>query len=465
MRVLFLFMMSLVMMAGAVMAQPEVQVGKIDPIQIIWGPQTIYAEISSMVDYPKFISASVRIAFTGRYLNPKRVYRSNFVLEPSVTVAMPIKLEIPPNFGEAKITIELYDVIDTLDPYFADQKITEQHSRLLFTVPDELFGYMQERITMPPFTDNSPLFDSEVDRLAFLMMREGKRLPEIASLTKIDSAYLSQLTWKWKYYQFLAIARADSSLRPAFPFITLPEAGEIKPIADKLAEQLAAQIERNMGGFVKVRDSLIAAGSLTRDSNNVLHGGTVLYKPYPVVNALLLWYSLGRGFISGSGVIDFYQETEPCNTLISAWMYAVVGGEHFNGHQHASFSVQYGNPVIQFADTIPVIRCPEQYPYLDRLQPSEWTYTPTGGPEFFAFDTTLIHPALKALGRDTDKMLQTAYADLRTVVEKYEPGAFVAGVRWWFWNLVSTRTNEILLDKKVITRYGNGHYRLEVIKL
>jgi hypothetical protein len=447
------------------MAQPDIQVGKIDPIKVIWGPQTVYAQVTNTVDYPKLLSACVRINFNGRYLHPKRAYRTNFFIEPQVTVSMPIKLEIPPNFGEANVTLEIYDVVDTLDPFFPEQKLTEERSRLLFAVPDELFSYMQERIAMPPMTDNSPLFDTEVARLAFLLFREGKDDREIARLTKIDTIYLRQIIWKWKYYEFLAVAKQDSSLRPSFPIITITEAEELKPLADKITTQLTALIQKNLKAYGKVRDSLVASGSLTKDSNNVLHGGTILYHPYPVVTALLLWYSLGRGFISGAGGLDFYRETDPCNAHVLPFMYAVQGGNHFNGHQYASFSIQQGLPLVLFADTIPEIRCPEFSPFVDRLQPGDWSYGEHSGPEFFVLDTGLVHPALRALSKGSDKIVQTAFDSLRTTVERYESGSFVPGVCWWFWNLVSTQTTEQLIEKGTLKRYGNGHYRLEVVKI
>ncbi|MBK7143554.1 MAG: hypothetical protein IPH75_15935 [bacterium] len=445
-------------------AQPDVQVGKIDPIKVIWGPQIIYAEVTSSVDYPKFLSASVHIQFNGRYLHPKRAYRTNFLLEPAGTVAMPINLEIPPNFGEANITVELYDVVDTLDPYFPDQKLTEQRSRLVFAVPDELFSYMQERITMPPFADNSPLFDTEVARLAFLLFREGKEDREIARMAKIDSVYLRQIIWKWKYYNFLLETAQDTTLRPTFPIISTAEAEELKPVADKLSEKLSSLIQKNMKGYLKVRDSLVAAGKVNEGDNNVLNPGTLINRPYPMVTAMMLWYSLGRGFIAGTQGIDFYNDTDPCNVHIPLWMYAVRGGDLFNGYQYASFSIDQGSPLVVFADTIPVVKCPELYPYIDRLQPNDWQYAPDGGPEFCALDTSLAHPVLRALSVGTDKILQPAYGELQRIVEKHEPGSFVPGVRWWFWNLVATRTTEILVKNGTITRFGNGHYRMEVIK-
>jgi hypothetical protein len=445
-------------------AQSEVQVGTIDPIKVVWGPQTIYAQITSAVDYPKFISAHVRIEFTGRYLNPKRAYRTNFLLEPGVMVSMPIKFEIPPNWGEAQISLEIYDVVDTLDDYFPDQKIAEEHSRLVFHVPEAMFSYLQERISMPPFTENSPLFDTELARLAFVMFRSGKDDRAIAELTKIDTIYLRQLMWKWKYYSFLIHARPDSALRPTFPIITTAEAEAVRPIAIKTANELAAMIQKNVKGYQKVVDSLRASGSLPNDSNMVLHGGTVLYQQYPVVTALLLWYHLGRGFVGGTYPLDIYRETDPCNTHIPLWMVAVQGGDLFNGHHFINFSVSTGKPIIEFADSIPEIRCPEVSPYADRLQGGEWVYAEADAPEFFTFDTTLVHPALRALSAGSEKILQPAYDSLRTIAERFEANSFVPGVNFWFWNLVATRTVDELTAKGVIRRRGNGHYRIESLQ-
>ncbi len=464
MRLVAISLLFVTLLCSPTMAQSDVQVGTIDPMQVLWGPQTIYAQVTSSADYPKFISTQIRIEFTGRYLNPKRSYRSNFVLEPGVTVAMPINFEIPPNWGDAKIDLLMYDVIDTLDVYLPEQKIAEEHSRLTFHLPPELYDYFQERITMPPFSENSPLFDSELLRLAFVLFREGKDDRAISEMTKIDTIYLRKIIWKWKYYDFLVHAKPDSALRPTFPIITTAEAEEIRPIVNKTSSQLVSLIQKNMKSYQRVVDSLMTSGSLPNDTNLVLHGGTVLFQKYPVVTALFLWYHLGRGFVGGNFPLDIYRETDPCNVHVPLWMYAVRGGDLFNGRHFINFSITSGKPILQFADSIPEIRCPENYPYADRLQGNDWNYGANDGPEFFVLDTTFVHPALRALGVGSEKVLQPAYDALRATVEKYEPGSFVPGVNFWFWNQVATQTTDELVKKSVVTRRGNGHYRIEALK-
>lgn len=464
MRTSLLLVICLICVASLA-AQPEIQVGKVTPASVAWGPQVLNAEITNKAEYPKLVSAIMSIKFTGNYLNPVRKYRSNYFVEPDARATMPVSFEIPMNFGTAKMTLAFYDVVDTLDPIFPEQLVSESHYELIFHVPEEVLPYTQERITTPPLTDRSPVLDAEYDRIALWMFHEGRSKEEIAAAARVDTAYFNSLVKKWLHFNFLAKSKLDSTLRPTFVCVDIAGVEEAKPLAEETSTKLAAILERNIkANYSRVLDSLVRAGVTARDSNDFLNGGTILYRKYPVVAGLLLWYDWGRGFIVGPGILDVLEGTDPCNVMQPTYMYAVQGGDVFNGHHYFRMMSAAGKVQINFADSIPEVSCPEIYPFLDYLRDDlGFGYSVQSSPEFFSFDTTAANPMIRALSEGSTETLNAAFTGLKTILEKHQPGSFTTGARYWFWNLVATRTLDKLLKNEVLERRGNGHFRVEAL--
>lgn len=462
MRLRLTVLMAILLGASTAFAAPDISVGNMDNPEHRWGPQILSLPITNNADYYKFVVVKVTLTFEGEYLNPARGARANYILEPQKTIMVGVPVDVPPNYGIAHIKFEVYDVVDTMDALLPSQNVMNQVAQMRFNVPSGMVPYMQDRLTMTPMVDHNPYLGTEFTRALIMLMKEGKSRAEIAKLAELDTTYLKHLEDTLLTWQYFGRSNKDSSVVPAFPVISAKEAEPIRPLVDKTSTALADLIVKNLPSYKRVLDSLVKAGTLAADSNDFINGGTVLYRVYPVVTALLLWYDLGQGIVAGTTALDVYRDTDPCNANISRFLYAVQGGDLVNGNQYYNYSTETGRSVILFGDRIPVINCPQSFPWKRRLYLStDYDYDLPDKPELFTFDTTMINPALRALGAGAPAVLQPAVTAFKSTIMKDGSDEFTQGTVLWFWNQVATKTTSKLLVKGVITRRNNGQYRFE----
>ncbi|PWB68213.1 hypothetical protein C3F09_12180, partial [candidate division GN15 bacterium] len=221
----------------------------------------------------------------------------------------------------------------------------------------------------------------------------------------------------------------------------------------------------NLPAYRHTLEGLINAGVVARDSSDFLNGGTILYRLYPVIGGLVLWGNLGQKFVTDTALLDIYRDTDPCNANIPNFMYAVQGGNVFNGHQYISISGSTGHYALQFGDEIAPVKCPDIYPFPTILsQGTDWTLDPQYAQEIFMIDTSITAPVIKAVTAGSTPILSAALDGLKTELDALGPNMFTLGSRLWFWNLTASRTLDKLVAAGTLTRYGNGQYRLESLK-
>jgi len=441
---------------------PPLVVGEITFSSLKWGWQTATFEVTNNSGDVKFIAAEIDVQFKGTYLNPHRRTRKNYILQPSESKTLSPSLYIPGNYGVAEVVVSLYDVVDTLDLLLPGQRFFRQTFSINFSIPDEMLPYMSEKVTMPPRVESHPDFDNEFSRVVPFLLNEDKTPARIAAMAMTDTAYVTEIVQAMLAKGYLI--EQDGRYKTTFPTITVPEAEQAKKIAVHLADTLTALIKNNMHDYRRVLDSLIAAGMVDKDSNAFYDGGVVLYHPYPVVTALVLWFDLGQQFITGTDPLLIYDGTDLCNAHIPRYLYAVQGGAVFNGrHFYALFMGQ--DYQIFFGDTVPQLDCPSDYILKAKLhQKVDWRYAADFLPEHFVLDTAVVRPMLERLAEGADQLLADANSQLREVAVKHGHRELDRGERYWFWNLVASRTVKKLTDDGIITRRGNGQYAFFGIK-
>jgi hypothetical protein len=447
------------------MSQSEVATGDMDRPLHQWGTQILGLPLTNNVDYPKFVAVRTLLTFQGTYLNPMRGSRTNYILEPNKAIIVGVRIEIPPNYGVANLKFEVYDVVDTLDNLLPSQKVMDQAMQIRFQAPAGLMPYLQDRLTLTPMLDNNPYLGTEFARVMILMMKEGKNVAQIAKLAELDTTYVRQfqdtlLNWKF----FARSKSADSTVVPAFPVLRDKDAELVRPLVEKTSTALSALIEKNLPAYRRVIDSMIKAGGLPADSDDFMSGGTVLYRSYPVVTALFLWYKLGQEVVGGDTPLDIYKDTDPCNAWVTRYLYGVQGGDLVNGNQYYSYSTATGRSVILFGDRIPTITCPQTWPWKPRMVfQSDYNYDIPNQPEMFTYDTTLVNPALRALSTGAQVILKPAMTSFKADLAKIGPDLFTQGTALWLWNQIASKTTQKLVAKGVIARRNNGQFRFESI--
>jgi hypothetical protein len=81
-------------------------------------------------------------------------------------------------------------------------------------------------------------------------------------------------------------------------------------------------------------------------------------------------------------------------------------------------------------------------------------------PESFIVSRDLISPALAALGKGSDDLFESALAELKTVSTAHGSQEVSIGERYWFWNMLASRTLDKLVKDGTLVRRGNGRFKL-----
>ncbi|MCD6250208.1 MAG: hypothetical protein J7J98_07765 [candidate division Zixibacteria bacterium] len=439
--------------------EPEVIVGETGFPKNAWGKQNLSFEVTNQTDWLKFLVVETDVKFEGSYATPHRVTRTNFILEPFAKLTVDPELEIPGNYGQMVLWLRIYDVVDTLDDMSLGVQLFEQPFRIKFRTPEAVLPYFEKRLSLPPMVGEHGMLDNEFERLMLLMLSEGKTLDEIAQICDADSGFVQEVSKDMAGGRL--IRKVDGVFQPVVSVITSDYAADGRELADKASDQLAALLTDNLSGRRRLMDSLAQAGVFSNDSANFVEGGSLLFRPYPLVVGYYLWRTLGQVFITGRKPLSIFERTDPCNAKIGKFTYLVQGGDYYVGH-HYYFSTESRNgSIVHFGDMIPEIECRTGFEKkLQARQNVDWNYGSYWTPEVFVYDTTLINPMLHMLDKGVEKVVRSIAAELRQLNSDHGHKNMTIGIRYWFWNLTATLTATKLVKSGTLVRFGNGQYRL-----
>jgi hypothetical protein len=449
------------LLSGCADAQDrEVVVGDIDFPQRVWGSQNIPFEVTNHTDWLKFLVVETDVSFEGSYVNPHRVTRSNFYLEPGARTIDPV-IEIPPNYGKLTFWLRIYDVVDTLDDLSLGTKVFEQPFNLRFHTPEAVIPYFQERLSLPPLVGHAGSLDNEFSRLLLVLIEEGRSIEAIAEMCATDTLYVWETAVGLARLGYFNEDRAAGTIGPRVPVIDQSFASEARAMAELAADRLSEKIAANLAGRRPLMDSLIQAGVYSGDSTNFFEGGTLLYHTYPLVGGMYLWQVLGTKFVAGKHKLYVFENTNPCQPRIGGHMYVVQGGDHFNGHHYFDASSNQGALNATWGDRIPEVICKPGFEKRFVLRENvDWNYAPEYAAESFLYDTTLLNPMMRTLDEGVDDILREIAWELRDLSNKHEMGEPLRGTLYWYWNLTATLTLDRLVESGALTRSGNGQFRL-----
>ncbi len=451
--------------AAAFAQQPDITVGEIQMPNLRWGPQKATFTVTNNTDYPKIISVRYSVKFEGTYLNPSRETRTNYFFDPQMSKTIKQDVIIPGNYGTAHVRIEIYDVVDTLDVLLPYQIIAQQPFTITYHVPDDILPYFQEPVTFPPMVENNQDFDTEFSRLILLLMAQGKTPDQIADMAKCDTSFV---TFRLSVMQHQGYAsKATGQYKLLFPVIMQPEAEAGKALAEQASDRLVTLIKNNFPNYKRVLDSMVQTGILPPNADDFLHGGSVLYYYYPTVSALFLWFDLGTKFINNGRPLEIFEATNYCDAYLPKYMYAVEGGAFFNGtNLYDQWRAAKGIH-ITYGDSIPAVECVRDFGRIAVKRPEtnwNWASPEKEAPEPFVMDSLLVRTGLTGLEPGTKEFLQSTEQQLKEISEKYGHPELMRGEKYWFWNLMTSRTLAKLQEQKIVVDRGSGHFSFEELE-
>jgi len=448
---------------GAFEDKQDITVKPINMPDLGWGDQSIPISITNNTDDLKFVTSEAEITFTDSYLPTNRRRIRFFTVYPAEEMSISADLLVPGAYGTAEVTIRLYDVVDTLDVLLPNQKFYEESFEVEFKPTAVVQSYIDKQVTLPPRVGEHPYFDNVFARLLFIILDEGKTIPEAADVLGITKAEVETLIRFMQTQGY--ISHTEDKGKLMMTVISNEEAQEAGELAEKTVDALVEMYTDNLSGYRANLDSMVAAGRLQADSSFFLNEGAVLFYTYPTVAALSLWYDLGQSFITRSAPLVIFDGTDLCNARIPQYMYMVHAGEELNGDQFFGMFLGKNGISIIYDKNAPEIDCESDF--LRKQQHGgkvRWNYSEGYVQEPFVLDTSLVNEALVPLREGSEELLVETYEKLRDIAVKHGHERLTFAGRYWFWNLVADRTLEKLEKNGLLIERSNGRFRFSTTK-
>lgn len=438
----------------------DVDIKTPDLSDLEWGEHQLHLTITSKAEDLHFIVVRIQADFPGIYGSDYRRTQVNAMLMPGEELEIHPSVVIPGNYGQARVSVTVYDVVDTLDVLMSKYVCWQEDCQVDFDPPSAIEPYRSTPIQLPPRVADHPYFDSELPRLMLLLIDDHKTEEEIVSLTGADSGMVAEVL-----SQLMSrndVRSTDDGLRVLFPIIGQEQIAATEPIIDDLVEDLVTRVKENWDDYEGVIDSLVTVGAMTADTNLTMDAGAVLHHRFPTVGCLLLWHELGRKFITRSAPLVIYDKTDLCDANIATYMYAASATSEQNGKHNFLQTLGRGGYSINYADWPLGILCEEQFlRKVARGSRVNLSYEDGSKAMTHTFDTSTVRPAIEALAGGIDSLLYDTYEQVRDIAVKYKHARLDYGQRYWFWNVVATRTLDRLVAEGFVTRPESGHVRLQ----
>lgn len=450
-----------VLAVSAVMvhAQPQIEVLSLEEPEWNWGSKAINITVYNGADYIRFIV--IKSTFESHGEDGVWQIQSRFSthLPPATRTTLAPVVSIPGNYGPAKVNLTFYDVVDTMDIVLPDQLVLDTTFHFTIDMPDEARKWVEQRLILPPRFEQHPYFDDQYSRMMLQFINAGVTIEEMARIAGCEGSYIRSVLHRLRRHGLARLG--ETAIEMTFPYISGPEAEACLPLANRTAGLLADAITRNLAGYDARLDSLIGAGVVPDDRDNLISGTMVLYQPYIVVSAMLLWYDLGGGFVTDGKPLQIYEGTDICNAANRNFTYALEADDSLSGRHFFALLSRGAGDGILFADHDPALICSGNYPARPGLPTrASYTYREDDRPEFYFLDTSIVRPVLDGLGKGTGPIVDETHVELAGLAGQYGRTELRPGYKYWFWNLVATKTLDLLTERQVLQGSGANNFQL-----
>jgi len=437
----------------------DLKVEDITVASLSWGNQTAKIKLTNLSYDYKTIVIKTDLSFEGSELNPKRTSKKPFIIDPIYSATLNEPIEIPGNYGALKLKFTFYDVVDTLDPLYESQVFFTKEISNSFPVPEGMKAYLGAPLALPMFVDRSPLFDNQFTRYYFLFLKLGKKPEEIAGLMKTNLNYINFIADKLVAGKYLV--RSGGENIPNFAVVDNSALTTLRPIINETTEKLYSAMKANLPKYDSVMTAMVSRGELTRDRDNIMEIGSVLYHKYPVILGLLLWNKIGREFINDGPRFSIFENSDPCRADMGEFMYMAVSASDLSGRSFYYDLIDVdGERFHTSIGDVSLVCEPvgESYKVVNKYY---WNFLETDFPIIFSYDDETNSDLLAILGEGCVKLTEPLKEAINKLYLEGKDLRKVRGARYWSWNLVITGVMDKLDKSKLAVKEGNGIYTFQ----
>jgi len=459
-RKAFCWFFCLLMMAGGVWAAgSDFEIGEISLSAETWGQQQATFTLKNVSVEFKTVIAGAEVAFSDHYLSPVRKTRAVVFLEPEQSADVVVPVNIPGNYGTCVVSLNLSDVVDTLDAVLESQVFHRQQFTLTFPMPEGLTKVVGEYLHVPAFVEKNDYYDNYFGRAMTFLLANGRTVDEVASLTGCDIAYVDNAITD--YVDFGYFAKTPDGYQPSLMVIDQSQVQSVRSAIDKTVASLVGLITTNMSGYDSTIAAMIVAGTLTKDPDNAIDPGAVLHHKYPVVLGLLLWDLLGREFVNNGEPFNIFEGSDPCNAQMGDFMYLVSGGaddvgSSFYYYLHTKKAERFHTGI----GAMPILCDPRYRDLRERNKYVNWSFSREKPAVFHTYTDDKVRAPLSILMDGTVPTIEGLRQAVDDLAASTGQTAYGRGARLWCWSLVVTDVMNQLERDGIVVMEGDGLYSL-----
>nr|MBN2276136.1 hypothetical protein [candidate division Zixibacteria bacterium] len=434
----------------------DFEVGQAEITATGWGKQSLVVDVTNLAPEYKFIVAECELSFDDPGNPSARYINRSFIIEPGGPFRIEVPIEIPGNFGQGLIYLNLYDVIDTLDQPLASQKFYSRDFQINIPIPQSIQPIVEAGIQIPPLADLNEMIDNQFSRILILLLHQGKTPIQIAKLCGVDDYYV-------KYYisqlQREGFIKADgNTFKPAFSVLDSAGVAQMMPYINETVDGLYRVISGNLRIYDSTVEAMARQGRITSDHHNLLESGSVLYHHHPVVEGLLLWDLLGRDFVNDGIRYILFKNPNVWRANMGEFMYLVQAPKNAVGRTFYYYPDEDNGERFFCGKIDPGFKFEKDLQARHYLS-LNMVFNNSYPPVYYSYEDIIDQVPLSLLMNGV-----TDYAvKLKKEIDRIFPPAdrdntSMKGARLWCWDMVVTGVMNRLEENNILKPEGSGIY-------
>jgi len=447
-RLIITICISIIALSATVLAQ-DFKVGEIRLSSTTWGKHIASFDLTNLGEYFSFVVATAEVDFPESVIDSKRLTRKTFIVQPPELEKLEMPFVIHGNIGKGTVLINLYNVVDTLDPLFESQKFYSRKFEFNIEIPISLKTIVDSGLQVPSIVNLTSTFDNLFNRIVIFLINRGKSLAEIAQSTGVEKSFIEKTASVLADEGLLDLQ--DSTYKPTFIVLENNQARAIEPAIDKAVTDIYSTVTGNIHKYDSTLTALASKGLLTKDESNVLDGGSILYHKYPTFLGLFFWELLGSDFINDGNDILIYEGSDLCRARMGDYMFMVIGRSDYVGITFYN-KLQGGNVDGFYCGAIsPILKCGSK----------KWAFEQDNSPIYYTYNEDKINLPLSILAEGVNDHITVLERALSDSFPNDKDKDSFKGVRYWCWNLVVDKLMSKLIENEVLKMDGKGIFLLQ----
>jgi hypothetical protein len=232
---------------------------------------------------------------------------------------------------------------------------------------------------------------------------------------------------------------------------------QLRSSINSTVDELYENIKNNLDSYDKTITELAEQGALTKDPNDLLDGGSVLYHKHASVFGLYLWDKLGREFINDGEPFSVFEGSNQNKISMGDFMYMVEGGKEYSGETFYYYLNDSRGERMYVGIVDEPMSVEPSVQFTSDL-PGGWNFGPDRQPMLYSYNPDKTEKPFESLAEGVTEIMNKMKADIDKLYPPVKDDEKNRGPRYWCWNVIVSDVIKKFEEEKIIEREGSGIY-------